>query len=94
MEQVVYNRSYDEHEDLINSVYRTFKDRCEELPEETKTKRRLRRLIFSTIKEQTKSHADRFVLYHFFSDFFKAVENDDKETLVVLKQIMQSEKNY
>lgn len=94
MEQVAYNRSYDEHEELINSVYRAFKDRCEELAEETQTKRRLRRLIFSTIKEQTKSHADRFVLYHFFNDFFKAVETNDQEALAVLKRIIRDEKNY
>lgn len=92
MEQVAYNRSYDEHEDLINSVYRAFKDRYEELPDETRTKRRLRRLILLTIKEQTSSHAERFVLYHFFSDFFKAVESDDKEALAVLKQIVREEK--
>lgn len=92
MEQVAYNRSYDEHEDLINSVYRAFQDRCEELPGETRTKRRLRRLILLTIKDHTSSHAERFVLYHFFSDFFKAVESDDKEALAVLKQIVREEK--
>jgi len=94
MEQIAYNRSYGEHEDLINSVYRAFRDRCEAWPDETKTKRRLRRLIFSTIKEQTTSHEDRFVLYHFFNDFFKAVEANDQEALDVLKQIIRDEKNY
>lgn len=94
MEQVAYNRSYDEHEDLINSVYRAFKDRCQELPDETQTKRRLRHLIFLTIKDHTSSHAERFVLYHFFSDFFKAVESNDQAALAVLKQIIRDEKNY
>lgn len=94
MEQVAYNRSYDEHGDLINSVYRAFQDRCEELPDETRTKRRLRRLVLLTIKDYTSSHAERFVLYHFFSDFFKAVESDDQAALAVLKQIIRDEKNY
>lgn len=86
MEQIAYKRSYDEQRDLITAVYRTFQGRCEELPEETRSKRRVSRLLYSIIKEQAPSHEDRIVLYHFFTDFFRAIEHGDETALAALKQ--------
>lgn len=84
------DKSYFEgHEQLISDVYRSFIDRFHELPTNRRTKRQLRNLAFSVIRQAGPTYQERTILYAFFAEFFRAVEEGQREEIEFYKQIAQ-----
>ena len=84
------DKSYFEgHQELIACVYRSFIDQFYELPERRRTKRQLRNLAFSVIRQAGPTYQERTVLYEFFAEFFRAVEEGQHEKIEFYKQIAQ-----
>ncbi|KNH34929.1 hypothetical protein [Exiguobacterium acetylicum] len=84
------DKSYFEgYEALIADVYRSFTRQFHALPTHRRTKRQLRNLAFSVIRQARPTYEERTVLYAYFAEFFRAVEEGQDEEIAFYKQIAQ-----